>query len=103
MVVVWTERAKKRLHALYNYHLEVAGLRTARRITRKITDDAARLSKHPQLGPIEEEMGDKRDIRSLVAQKHYKLLYRVGENAIYIISLFDCRQSPEKMQEEVME
>lgn len=36
--------------------------------------------------------------RSLVACKHYKLIYRVEKNIIKIVAVWDCRQNPKKLK-----
>lgn len=104
MEVIWTQRATERLRAVFDYHHQIAGLRTARHIAQGITNDALRLSNHPNLGRVEENLSsDHRAIRSMVTRKHYKLLYQVVQQDIYIVSLFDCRQNPEKIWNEVEE
>lgn len=35
--------------------------------------------------------------RSLVIDKHYKLIYRVNKDSIDILSIWDCRQDPNRI------
>ncbi|NDV83992.1 type II toxin-antitoxin system RelE/ParE family toxin [Bacteroides sp. 51] len=104
MVVVWSERAENRLRNIYKYYFEIAGLRTARKIVNTIIDASDRLASHPNMGPVERYLGRMSlTYRSIVVHKNYKLLYRVEDQVIHILSIFDCRQHPGRMREDMEE
>lgn len=64
----------------------------------EILDGADTLLMHPLQGqeePLLEYLG--LGHRRLVVG-HYKIIYRIIEECIYITDIFDCRQDPDKMK-----
>ena len=100
LMVKWTEPASDRFDEIYDYLKGEAGKRTALKIVGKITAHTKILAQNPHAGPIEELLtGRGKDHRYLV-QGNYKIIYRIENETVWIITLFDCRQNPEKMPEE---
>ena len=102
MKVVWTKPSKKQLREIYNYLVQVAGDRIARKIRDKIQSRTTILAKNPLAGQREELLkGMGVDFRYLV-EGNYKILYWSEYETVFIASVFDSRQNPEKMKEDVM-
>ena len=100
MRVEWSERASTRIEEIYEYLKAEAGKRTARKIVDKIYSRVDILAQNPQAGQREELLqGRDEEFRYLV-QGNYKIIYWIETDRITISTLFDCRQNPEKMQEE---
>ncbi|HEX2615931.1 MAG TPA: type II toxin-antitoxin system RelE/ParE family toxin [Flavobacteriales bacterium] len=69
----------------------------ADRITKKVVDDIDRLVEHPRGGqrePLLDHLG--LGHRRLVSG-HYKIIYRIIDDLIFISDIIDTRQDPEKM------
>ncbi|NDV83870.1 type II toxin-antitoxin system RelE/ParE family toxin [Bacteroides sp. 51] len=100
MEVKWEPLAEQQLENISAYYHRVAGLKTANRIVDKVVETVVRLAIFPKMGSIELNMeGLNYEYRSLVTHKHYKVVYRIENEIIYIFSVFDCRQDPRKMRE----
>nr|WP_325289220.1 hypothetical protein [uncultured Bacteroides sp.] len=41
--------------------------------------------------------------RSIVAHPHYKVIYRVEDDKVIVISVWDCRQDPSGLDNELQE
>lgn len=101
MVVVWSKQAKERLREIVGYLNEVAGKRTAQKITGKITARTAILVANPQAGQREEQLvGRPQEYRYLV-EGHYKIIYRFEPGKVVISTVFDSRRDPQELKGEV--
>jgi plasmid stabilization system protein ParE len=90
------------LSDVVDYFMEVAGKRSATRITAKIIAASAHLASHPEMGPVECRLeGLPYTYRSVVADKNYKIIYRIDAGIVHIFSIWDCRQAPETLKERV--
>ena len=70
------------------------------RLYNKLLDSAEPLRVFPQAGPIEPLLKEYDcEFRSLVAEKHYKLIYTVTDELIEIHAVWDCRQEGWHLQE----
>ncbi len=99
--VKWSTRADARLQEISDYLFDVAGNRTALKITRKIQTHTEKLSANPRMGQREGTFEDSgMEFRYLV-EGNYKIIYWIEDDNITISTLFDCRQNPERMKEEV--
>ena len=98
--VEWSILASTRIQEVYDYLFDVAGERTARKITGKIENHVKKLSANPRVGQKEVMLeGEKIEYRYLV-EGNYKIIYRIEDDNVTISTLFDCRQNPERMKEE---
>jgi plasmid stabilization system protein ParE len=92
--IIWTETAQEDLYNIYIF-LSHFSQQSARNIVRKI------LHKPKTLIAGFENAGAKDNInpnyRRLIVG-NYKILYTIKENLIFINSIFDCRQDPEKLK-----
>ena len=69
----------------------------ARRFARQVLRATARLQTYPHLGPIAEDLPPKGRYRHLICS-HYRLIYRVRPNAIWILRVWDARQDPKRLR-----
>ncbi len=99
MKVEWTGPAKKRLREIFDYHKEVAGEKTARKITHKIIARPRILVNNPRSGEREQMLEDQPEQYRRLVEGNYKIVYIVGRDKISIINVFDCRRDPAAMQE----
>jgi len=63
-----------------------------------ILNRADKLIKNPYSGKQEEYLQHLGLQHRRVMTSHYKIIYRIIGNTIYITDVFDSRQSPEKMK-----
>ena len=104
MVVVWSPNAKDTLKSIFDYYLHAAGRKIAEKITGRIRHEARALGTMPLMAPKEEQLPGN-IYRSLLVNRKFKVIYRVNEakKRVEIITLFDCRQDPDKMREGIGE
>ena len=95
MQVTWNKKALTQLDAVVRYGTREFGERTAQRLYAHIMSYEPLLAANPRLG-VEEPLlaGRKRQYRSLVVHKLFKLVYYVKDDTLYIAALWDTRREP---------
>ncbi|WP_087721748.1 type II toxin-antitoxin system RelE/ParE family toxin [Pandoraea iniqua] len=78
----WTQRAQRDRIVMRNT-LANLSLRAAVHFEERIKHAMKNLRAFPSIG----RLGELRNTRELVAHRHYRLVYRLGENAVTIIAL----------------
>lgn len=102
MKIVFTDVARNRLKEIYIYHKEVASVKVADSLKKKIIDSIRKLSTHPELGNEEPYLSHlRRKYRKLIIG-NYKAIYRIIDNAIVIDTIFDSRQEPEELTKDIV-
>lgn len=91
--IKWNKRASKQLTNLQEYLLQVFGETTVKTFTSRLFKFLELLLKHPHLGSQENKS---QAIRGFVLHRHTTILYKEHQGSIYILTLFDNRQNPEK-------
>ena len=89
MQVVFTSRAERNFESIVNYIKEKWGERTAKQFVQKTDDTFNLLTKYPLMGHIENG-----DIRGFQLSPQTRILYRIDNNQIIVLALFDVRQDP---------
>lgn len=98
MKLVYTEQALFSLEEELNFIAAKVPHEKLLEIRNKILDAADKLLLHPLQGQEETflvhlGLGHRRLVVS-----HYKIIYRITEEYIYITDIFDSRQDPDKMK-----
>lgn len=94
----WLKRAVKHLDDIYEY-LEPKNERAAVKLYNEILDTADVLMQFPLAGKMEPVLEDNpKCYRSIVASKHYKLIYRVDKDIVKIVAVWDCRQDTVRLK-----
>jgi len=92
--IIWSPLAEEDLSAIAGYLSEKWNAAVVNKFLDKIESRLNLITKRPFVFPlIHENMG----IRKCVIAKHNTLYYRVNDEAIEIVRLFDVRQQPEKL------
>ncbi len=91
--VKWTENALEDYRLVVDYLLKVWSVDIAARFINIIESRLETLSVFPKIG-IASLKEDR--VRSIVVTKHNKLYYRVSEDCIEVLNIFDTRQDPKK-------
>ena len=95
----WLKRAGKHLEDIYEY-LSAKNEHAAAKIYNELLDSADILEDFPLAGKVETVLEDNpKCYRSLVACKHYKIIYRVENNIVKIVVVWDCRQDSRKLKD----
>lgn len=87
--VIWTNKAKAQLKAIYNHHKTITP-QGAKNIKDDILKTAGELvfAKQYQQDEIEPEF------RRIIV-RHYKLIYSIENDIISILRIFDTRKNPQ--------
>ncbi len=96
--ILWSEFALNQLEQIFDYYKYKTNINLAKEIVSKIIDRTILLEINPQIGtkePLLENQG--KEFRYLV-EGNYKIIYLISLNYIHIISVFDCRQNPDKIK-----
>jgi len=98
IVVIWSDSAIEDLRDIYNYFILTASKKIADKITNAIVDRTILLEQAPRIGQREELlMHLHEEIRYLV-DGNYKIVYLIDENLVTVLTIFDCRQNPKKLE-----
>ena len=95
MKVIVQKAAARQISRVYTYGEQHFGKRAAEKTHARIVEALHLLAANPRLG-VEEPLlaGRKRQYRSLVVHKLFKLVYYVKDNTLYIAALWDTRREP---------
>ena len=91
--VIWNKRASKQLEELQEHLNLEFGNNTAKTFTQRLFKFLDLLVKYPHIGTLENKP---EDIRGFLLHRHTTILYKVKQDTIFILALFDNRQNPDK-------
>lgn len=98
MQVIFTEQAFRGLEEALAFIADKVSEEKLSEITTRILDRTDELKTQPYQGQQEPYLSHlSPDYRRLI-EDHYKIIYRVESNTVYIIDIFDSRQDPYKMR-----
>lgn len=89
MKVVWTDRAKARLHQIHGYIAQEHPL-NASRVVDRLTLRVAQLAEHPHSGRVV-VVYQGRELRELI-ESRYRIIYQVLADRIDIVTVRDTRR-----------
>lgn len=96
MKIFWLEFAEEDLDSIYHFYAKDKSIKAAYKIYNEILDAAESLADFPQKAAIELGLSEEgEEYRSLIVRKHFKLIYFVEAESIYIAAVWDCRQNPQ--------
>ena len=91
--IKWTENALEDYKAVVDYLLKGWQVDVAAKFINLAEARVDALSIFPNIGKV--SLKEKK-VRSIVLTKHNKLYYRVSDNCIEVLNIFDTRQNPAK-------
>jgi plasmid stabilization system protein ParE len=98
-VVIVAVQAQRRLYEIQGYQAGQGNPKKGIRTVQKLGKQMAKLSAHPELGAVEEELSsDLLQFRSFVALKDYRVFYVIQEKLVVVIEIFDVRQDPSRLK-----
>lgn len=89
------------IDSIYNYYSTTASEKIARKICLKIIAALEQIEKHPKSGAAEQQLSFLNKNYRRVISGNYKIIYRVSEKEIFVVTVFDCRQDPEKLSKKI--
>ena len=93
--IIWTDEAFRNLENIITYLEKFWTEKEIRKFARLLDKQLILIKKNPALYPFSKKSDD---IRKSVLTKQITLYYRIIEREIYLISLFDSRQNPDKLK-----
>ena len=96
--VFWTDTARFQLEDIFNYYKDTASLKVARKLVKQIIERTIQLEKNPNSGSKEPLLSDRKFEYRYLVEGNYKIIYWKKDKYIKIATVFDCRQSPEKIK-----
>ena len=102
MQVRWLADALNDLDEVISYCAEQYGQDVALRFYECIEQNTVRLSQNPRLGPLEPLLSHLSAEYRYVVEGHYKEIYFIKSDVVYIAALWDCRQEPAMMERKVI-
>lgn len=92
--IIWSKRARKERAGILQYWADRNKSKNYSDKLNNLFNEAIHLlSEHPQIGKVT----SRNEIRCEVV-KDYLLLYREDAKAVYILSIWDSRQDPNRMK-----
>jgi plasmid stabilization system protein ParE len=103
MVVIWTPHAERKLDDVHSYYVE-HNPQAAKRMVAGIVHASNSLKVFPKRAPLLLVYRKKRFRELLVQRPHrkiHKLIYYIEDKTVYIATVWDCRQNPQKLIDEL--
>jgi plasmid stabilization system protein ParE len=100
--VEWQDPAKRQIQEIFDYYTSVAGVGTARKITRKIVERTRILARNPMAGEREWLLEDQPHEYRRLVEKDYKIVYRIDGDTVFVVVVWDCRRDPDNLRESVI-
>jgi len=90
-----TLESSQQLDKIFSYLLETWSEKIAKEFIKKIYSKTSYIQEFPQLYPLTEI---RKNVRRCVILKQVSLYYKNIDSSILILSIFDTRQSPDKLK-----
>ncbi|MFN3555737.1 MAG: type II toxin-antitoxin system RelE/ParE family toxin [Bacteroidales bacterium] len=96
--VLWTDSALSQLEDIYDYYKVKASPGIAKKLVKALIAQTIVLESNPLIGIKEPLLSERPYEYRFLLKDNYKIIYRFNENLIRVISVFDCRQNPQKIE-----
>lgn len=93
MQIIWSDDARIDFFENINFLLNTWSAQSASEFIKKVNSVVEILKKEPELYPLT----DYKNIRRAVIRKQITLFYKVEEDKIYIVRLWNTLQNPESL------
>ena len=95
--VLWSDTSLVQLQEIFDYYSFKASHSVARKIVKGIVKKSILLESNPLIGVKEPLLLDRPFEYRFIVESNYKIIYRFNDNIARIVSVFDCRQNPQKL------
>ncbi|MCK9410993.1 MAG: type II toxin-antitoxin system RelE/ParE family toxin [Prolixibacteraceae bacterium] len=96
--VLWSDTSLIQLQEIFDYHNLRASVSVARKIVKGLVEKSLLIETNPLIGIREPLLADRSFEYRFFIENNYKIIYRFDENIVRIISIFDCRKNPQKLE-----
>ena len=98
------QEAKRRFKEILSEGKERFGARVANRLYQTYRHSIKLLEQNPYMGQVEPALLEEPECyRGLCIHEHYKLIYRIERNIIYVVDVWDTRREPRQLVEGLMD
>lgn len=91
--IIYKKRFQKKLFKLLDYLKSAWGEKVADELIARLQNRLQTLSKQPYIGVPSSII---KTVRSILITKHNRLYYRIKDNTIEVLNMYDTRRDPEK-------
>lgn len=91
--IVVTKRFRNNTYKVYQYLLKEYSAKTAFQFLNKLEQRIELIIAHPSIGKPSKKV---QDVRSIILTPHNQIFYRLRDNTIEILCLFDMRRDSKK-------
>ncbi|HPL99859.1 MAG TPA: type II toxin-antitoxin system RelE/ParE family toxin [Bacillota bacterium] len=95
---MWSDTSLTQLQDIFDYYSIRASIAVAKKIIKGIVNRSILLESNPLLGVKEPLLVNRPFECRFIIESNYKIVYRFSENIVRIVSVFDCRQNPQKVK-----
>ncbi|MCK9639903.1 MAG: type II toxin-antitoxin system RelE/ParE family toxin [Prolixibacteraceae bacterium] len=96
--VLWSDTSLIQLQEIFDYHNLRASVSVARKIVKGLVEKSLLIETNPLIGIREPLLAGRSFEYRFFIENNYKIIYRFDENIVRIISIFDCRKNPQKLE-----
>jgi len=96
--VLWSDTSLIQLQEIFDYHKLKASVSVARKIVKGLVEKSILLEANPLIGIKEPLLADRSFEYRFFIENNYKIIYRFNDNIVRIVSIFDCRKNPQKLE-----
>ena len=96
--IIWSDFALRQLKEIHKYYEIEASEKTAQRLTKSIVQTTIQLESNPLIGTREPLLENTEYEYRFLVKKNYKIIYRLDNKFVRVVSVFDTRQNPEKIK-----
>ncbi len=96
--ILWSDTSLAQLQEIFDYYNYKAGITVAKKIVKGIVKKSLLLESNPLIGVKESLLADRAFEYRFIIEKKYKIIYRFSDNIVRVVSVFDCRQNPQKLE-----
>jgi toxin ParE1/3/4 len=96
--VLWSDTSLAQLQEIFDYYNFKASTTVAKKIIKGIVNKSLLLESSPLIGVKESLLTDRPFEYRFIVENNYKIIYRYNDNIAKIVSVFDCRQNPQKIE-----
>lgn len=94
----WTNSAKNNLQKIFLFYCKIASKEVAFKIIEPIFDFVKTLEHSPKVGQEESLLKHLKKQHRYLVFEHFKIIYVIKGQKIYITHVFDTRQNPSKLK-----
>ncbi len=95
--ILWSDTSLAQLQEIFDYYNYKSGTTVAKKIVQGIVEKSLLLESNPLIGVKEPLLVARPFEYRFLVEKKYKIIYRFNDNIARIVSVFDCRQNPQKL------